>query len=155
PQPRFALECHIDRFCRDLGLDPVRWRTLNTLPPDTVTANQMRVRTIGLRACLERVAEKSGYHEKRGKLGPGRGIAIAASAYLTGANLPIYWNDMPHSGVQMKIDRGGGVAVFCGSTDIGQGSDSVLAYVAAEELGVRPEDVRVVSADTDLTPVDL
>jgi CO/xanthine dehydrogenase Mo-binding subunit len=47
------------------------------------------------------------------------------------------------------------VAVFCGSTDIGQGSDSVLAYVVAEVLGVLPEDVRVVTADTDLTPVDL
>ncbi len=62
---------------------------------------------------------------------------------------------MPHSGVQIKLDRGGGVCVFCGSTDIGQGSDSVLAYVVAEELGIRPEDVRVVTADTDLTPVDL
>ncbi len=62
---------------------------------------------------------------------------------------------MPHSGVQIKVDRGGGVAVFCGSTDIGQGSDSVLAYVVAEELGIRPEDIRVVTADTDLTPVDL
>jgi CO/xanthine dehydrogenase Mo-binding subunit len=55
----------------------------------------------------------------------------------------------------IKIDRGGGVAVFCGSTDIGQGSDSILAYVAAEELGIEPEDIRVVTADTDLTPVDL
>ena len=62
---------------------------------------------------------------------------------------------MPHSGVQIKVDRGGGVTVFCGSTDIGQGSDSVLAYVVAEELGIRPEDIRVVTADTDLTPVDL
>ena len=62
---------------------------------------------------------------------------------------------MPHSGVMVKIDRGGGVAAFCGSIDIGQGSDSVLAYVVAEVLGVRPEDVRVVTADTDLTPVDL
>ena len=62
---------------------------------------------------------------------------------------------MPHSGAMVKIDRGGGVAVFCGSIDIGQGSDSVLAYVVAEVLGIRPEDVRVVTADTDLTPVDL
>ncbi len=62
---------------------------------------------------------------------------------------------MPHSGVQLKIDRGGGVTVFCGSTDIGQGSDSVLAYVAAEELGVPLDDVTVVAGDTALTPVDL
>jgi CO/xanthine dehydrogenase Mo-binding subunit len=115
----------------------------------------MLVRTIGLRACLERVAARSGYREKRGRLGPGRGVGLAASAYISGAGLPIYWNAMPHSGVQIKVDRGGGVAVFCGSTDIGQGSDSVLAYVVAEELGIAPEDIRVVTADTDLTPVDL
>ncbi len=155
PQPRYALECHIDKFCHDLGLDAAEWRLANTLAPRTITANQMLVRTIGLKACLERVIEKSGYRQKRGSLGPGRGVGIAASSYISGAGLPIYWNAMPHSGVQIKVDRGGGVAVFCGSIDIGQGSDSVLAYVVAEELGIRPEDIRVVTADTDLTPVDL
>ena len=155
PQPRFALECHIDRFCHDLGLDPAQWRILNTLAPGTITANHMRVRTIGLKACLESVVRKSAFASKRGKLGAGRGIGLSGSSYLTGAGLPIYWNAMPHSGVQIKVDRGGGVAVFCGSTDIGQGSDSLLACVVAEELGIAPEDVRVVTADTDLTPVDL
>jgi CO/xanthine dehydrogenase Mo-binding subunit len=62
---------------------------------------------------------------------------------------------MPHSGVQLKLDRSGGVTVFCGSTDIGQGSDSVLAYIVAEVLGVGVGDIKVVTADTDLTPVDL
>jgi CO/xanthine dehydrogenase Mo-binding subunit len=57
--------------------------------------------------------------------------------------------------VQLKLDRSGGVTVFCGSTDIGQGSDSILAYIVAEVLGVDPFDIRVVTADTDLTPVDL
>src|SRR5437762_8414972 len=155
PQPRYALECHVDKFCHELGIDPAEWRLRNTLAPGTVTANQMKVRTIGLRECLERVGESSGFAAKRGRLGAGRGVGLAASAYISGAGLPIYWNAMPHSGVQLKVDRGGGVAVFCGSTDIGQGSDSVLAYVVAEELGIRPEDIRVVTADTDLTPVDL
>jgi CO/xanthine dehydrogenase Mo-binding subunit len=62
---------------------------------------------------------------------------------------------MPHSGVQLGLDRQGGVRVQCGSTDIGQGSDSVLAYIVAEVLGIDPFDIRVVTADTDLTPVDL
>jgi 4-hydroxybenzoyl-CoA reductase alpha subunit len=156
PQPRYALECHIDKFCADLGLDPARWRLDHTVAPGTITANQMQVRTIGLRECLERVLDRSAYASKRGgQMGAARGIGIAGSSYISGAGLPIYWNAMPHSGVQIKIDRGGGVAVFCGSTDIGQGSDSVLAYVVAEELGIAPKDIRVVSADTDLTPVDL
>src|SRR5262245_26594530 len=62
---------------------------------------------------------------------------------------------MPHSGVQIKLDRSGGVTVFCGSIDIGQGSDSILAYAIAEEFGIDPADIRVLTADTDLTPVDL
>jgi len=69
--------------------------------------------------------------------------------------LPIYWNNMPQSGVQLRLDRQGGVCVMCGSTDIGQGSDSILAYIVAEVLGIDPFDIRVVTADTDLTPVDL
>ena len=62
---------------------------------------------------------------------------------------------MPHSGVQIKLDRSGGVTVFCGSIDIGQGSDSILVYAVAEEFGIDPADIRVLTADTDLTPVDL
>src|SRR4029453_3229786 len=67
----------------------------------------------------------------------------------------IYWNDMPHSGVVVRADRSGLVAVLCGATDIGQGSDSILAYLVAEVLGIEPKDIRVHPADTDLTPVDL
>jgi CO/xanthine dehydrogenase Mo-binding subunit len=130
-------------------------RRRTVVPEHQKTVNHLTVTTCGLTECIDRVVEASGWREKFRKLPPGRGIGIAASAYLTGAGLPIYWNDMPHSGAMVKIDRGGGVAVFCGSIDIGQGSDSILAYIVAEVLGIRPEDVRVVTADTDLTPVDL
>ena len=64
-----------------------------------------------------------------GKLPHGRGVGLACSSYLSGAGLPIYWNDMPHSGVQLKLDRSGGVTAFCGATEIGQGSDDVLVGV--------------------------
>src|SRR5689334_18699683 len=82
-------------------------------------------------------------------------MGLAASAYLCGAGRPIYWNDMPHSSVQIRLDRGGGVTVYCGATDIGQGSTSVLAYIVAEELGITPEHIHLETADTTLTPVDL
>jgi CO/xanthine dehydrogenase Mo-binding subunit len=74
---------------------------------------------------------------------------------MTGAGTAIYWNSMPHSGVIVRADRSGGVAVLCGATDIGQGSDSILAYLPAEVLGIDPKDIRVHASDTDLTPVDL
>jgi CO/xanthine dehydrogenase Mo-binding subunit len=155
PQPRYALEAHLDRIACDLGLDPAEMRQAHLVPPNSLTANFLRVGSMGLGPCIDKVVEASGWKERRGKLPYGRGLGLACSSYICGAGLPIYWNSMPQSGVQLKLDRGGGVTVFCGSVDIGQGSDSVLAYVVAEVLGIDPFDIRVVTADTDLTPVDL
>jgi len=155
PQPRFAMECQLDKAAEQLGLDPAEMRRRNLAEPFTKTANHLTVTTIGLGECLDRVMEASGWRQKFGRLPRGKGIGIACSSYLTGAGLAIYWNDMPHSGVVLRADRSGLVAVLCGATDIGQGSDSVLAYLAAEVLGIDPKDIRVHPADTDLTPVDL
>jgi 4-hydroxybenzoyl-CoA reductase subunit alpha len=101
------------------------------------------------------VVDRSQWKDKFRKLPLGRGVGLGCSSYLSGAGLPIYWNDMPHSGVQLKLDRSGGVTAFCGATEIGQGSDDVLVGLIAEVLGIDPFDVRAVTGDTDLTPVDL
>ncbi|MDQ2977938.1 MAG: molybdopterin-dependent oxidoreductase, partial [Acidobacteriota bacterium] len=155
PQPRFALEVQLDKIACDLGLDPAAMRLAHLQPADSLTSNFLRIGSMGLGPCIEKVVAASGWKERRGKLPPGRGLGLACSSYICGAGLPIYWNSMPQSGVQLKLDRSGGVTVFCGSTEIGQGSDSVLASVVAEVLGIDPFDIRVVTGDTDLTPVDL
>ena len=155
PQPRFALEAQLDKIACDLGLDPAELRKSQLQPPDSLTANFLRVGSMGLGACIDKVVAASGWKKRRGRLPEGRGLGLACSSYLCGAGLPIYWNSMPQSGVQLKLDRGGGVTVFCGSTDIGQGSDTILAAIVAEVLGIDPFDIRVVTGDTDLTPVDL
>ena len=155
PQPRFGLEIQIDKAAELLDVDPADLRLKNLVQHDSLTANWLTIRTIGLRKCIEKVVEASGWKSKYRKLPYGRGIGLACGCYLTGAGLPIYWNNMPQSGVQIKLDRSGLVTIFCGSTDIGQGSDSILAYIVGEILGVDPLRIRVVTADTDLTPVDL
>jgi 4-hydroxybenzoyl-CoA reductase subunit alpha len=155
PQPRFGWEVQLDKAAHKLGIDPAEIRLKNLVEPDTVTANYLKIGSIGLRKCIEAVVEGSGWKERYGKLPKGRGLGIACSSYLTGAGLPIYWNHMPHSGVQIKLDRSGGVAVFCGQAEIGQGSDTVLAGIVAEILGINLMDIRLCVADTDLTPVDL
>jgi 4-hydroxybenzoyl-CoA reductase subunit alpha len=155
PQPRFALEVQIDKIAEQLELDPAEMRRRHLAQPNSVTANYLRIGSIGLGKCIDKVVDGSDWKNKFRKLPYGRGIGIACSAYLCGAGLPIYWNNMPHSGVQLRLDRQGGVCVMCGSVDIGQGSDSILAYIVAEVLGIDPFDIRVVTADTDLTPVDL
>src|SRR4029453_3002613 len=155
PQPRFALEVQIDKIAEQLNLDPVVMRRQHLVQPNTTTANYLRVGSIGLGLCIDKSIEASDWKNKFKKLPYGKGIGFACSSYICGAGLPIYWNNMPHSGVQIRLDRQGGVCVMCGSIDIGQGSDSILAYIVAEVLGIDPFDIRVITADTDLTPVDL
>jgi 4-hydroxybenzoyl-CoA reductase alpha subunit len=155
PQPRFALEIQVDKIAEELGLDPAEMRMRNLAPSHSLTVNYLRIGSMGLGACIEKVVMSSDWKNKFRKLPHGRGIGIACGSYLSGAGLPIYWNSMPHSGVQLRLDRQGGVCVMCGSTEIGQGSDSVLAFIVAEVLGIDPFDIRVVTGDTDLTPVDL
>ena len=152
PQPRFAIELHLEKIAHELGIDPVELKRRNFVQPMTRTVNWLRVTSCGLEECTERVMTASGYRQRQRRAGHGMGFAI--SAYLCGAGTAIYWNDMPHSEVQIKVDRGG-VTAYCGAMDIGQGSDSVLAAIVAEELGLQPRDIRLVTADTDSTPIDL
>ena len=152
PQPRFAIELHLEKIAHDLGLDPVDVKRRNFVQPNTRTVNWLRVTSCGLEECTDRVLKASKFRDRERRRGHGMGFAI--SSYLSGAGTAIYWNDMPHSEVQIKVDRGG-VTVYCGAMDIGQGSDSVLATIVAEELGLQPVEVRLVTADTDTTPIDL
>jgi CO/xanthine dehydrogenase Mo-binding subunit len=97
----------------------------------------------------------SRWKERRAGLPYGRGLGIAGSTYISGTNYPIYPNEMPQGAVQICLDRSGRARVFSGANDIGQGSNTMLAVIVAEELGLPLEDIRVLSADTDLCPVDL
>ena len=155
PQPRFGQEVQLDKIAERLKIDPADLRLRIVESSNAVTANFLRLGTVNLSECIRRIVQVSGWREKFRKLPEGRGVGLACSAYLTGAGLPIYWNKMPHSGVQLKFDRGGGVSIFCGATEIGQGSDDVLAGIVAEVLGIDPFDVRLFTGDTDLGPVDL
>ena len=154
-QPRFGQEVQLDKIAEKLQIDPADLRLRIAESSNAVTANFFRLSTVNLSECIRRVVKSSGWREKFRKLPEGHGVGLACSAYLTGAGLPIYWNKMPHSGVQLKFDRGGGVTLFCGATEIGQGSDDVLASIVAEVLGLDTFDIRLYTGDTDLGPVDL
>jgi len=155
PQPRFGQEIQLDKIAEKLGMDPAEFRLGIVAKPDSLTANWLKIGTIGLAECIRKVVEISDWKNRFRKLPEGRGLGLACGAYLCGAGLPIYWNKMPQSGVQLLVDRSGQVTVFCGSTEIGQGSDDVLAAIVAEVLGIDAYDVRCVTGDTGLTPVDL
>ncbi|NRA76524.1 MAG: molybdopterin-dependent oxidoreductase, partial [Planctomycetes bacterium] len=155
PQPRFAFEVHLDKIAHELAIDPADLRLEQLVAADSVTSNWLKIGSMGLGKCIEAVVAGSGWRARYGNLPKGRGLGLACGSYLSGAGLPIYWNHMPQSGVQLQLDRSGGVALFCGETEIGQGSDSVIAAITAEILGIDLHDIRLCVADTDLTPVDL
>jgi len=155
PQPRYALECHFDTVAERLKMPVLDLRRKNFLGPNTQTVNHLRITSNGLEECVNIVTRESRFEARHGKLPHGRGIGFAVGAYLCGAGLPLYWNDMPHSAVDIRLDRSGLITVSCGQIDIGQGSNAMLTTVVAEALGARPEQITLISADTDLTPIDL
>jgi len=155
PQPRFGQEVQLDKIAEKLGMDPAELRLNMVTKPDSLTANWLKIGSTGLAECIRRVVDRSGWKQKHRKLPQGRGIGIACSAYMCGAGVSIYWNKMPHTGVQLLLDRSGQVTVLCGATEIGQGSDDVLAAIVAEMLGINTQDIRCLTGDTGLTPVDL
>jgi 4-hydroxybenzoyl-CoA reductase alpha subunit len=154
-QPRFAFECAMDEMAERIGMDPIELRRRNAMASGETTVNGQLVPSTGLNECLDSVAAASGWSDRRGQLPLGTGLGVACSMYISGTAYPIYPNKMPQSAVQLQGDRSGKITVFCGASDIGQGSDGMLAYIVAEETGVPPDDIFVVSSDTDLTPVDL
>ena len=152
---RFAFESQLDELAAKIGMDPAEIRQRNLLKPPCVTVNGLRVQSYGLPECIEKTVERSGWKQRKGNLPKGRGLGIACSHYVSGAANSIIRSDMPHSTVNIKIDRDGGVVVYTGASEIGQGSDTMTAQVAAEVLGCSLSRVRVIAADTDLTPIDI
>src|SRR6266403_1323217 len=107
PQPRYALEVQLDKIAEDLNLDPAEMRRTHLVEPNSITANYLRIGSMGLGACIDKVVKGSdwknrfsGWDQTNRKLPAGKGIGIACSSYICGAGLPIYWNNMPQSGVQ-------------------------------------------------------
>jgi len=155
PQPRFGLEVHLDKAAEDLDIDPITIRTRNLAKPFSTTVNHLRITSSGLAQCIEEVVHASRFEARYRNLPRARGVGFAVGAYMSGAGLPIYFNDMPQSEVMLKVDRGGGVTIYSMAADCGQGSTTMLATVVGEALGLEPSELALVTADTDLTPIDL
>ena len=152
---RFAFESQLDELAAAIHMDPAEIRRVNLLKPPCITVNGLRVQSYGLPECIDKVFGGSEWPSRKGNLGRGRGLGMACSHYVSGAANSIIRSDMPHSTVNLKIDRDGGVVIYTGASDIGQGSDTMVAQIVAEVLGCKLARVKVVAADTDLTPVDI
>jgi len=152
---RFAFESVLDMAAEKLGIDPADVRLRNQLEPFSRTVNDLRITSYGYPECIRQVVKRSGWAEKWGKLPDGQGVGIAGSHYVSGAGNSIIRSSMPHSTILLKMDIDAGVTLFTGASEIGQGSDTMQVQIAAEVLGIPIENIRLVAADSDLTPVDL
>jgi 4-hydroxybenzoyl-CoA reductase subunit alpha len=151
---RHAFEALLDEAACELGLDPFAVRRANLLRAPVETLNGLRVESYGLNQCLDIVERASGWRERRGKLAPGRGLGMACSHYVSGAAKPIHWTGEPHATVNLRLDFHGGITLLTGAAEIGQGSSTVMAQLAADTLGARLDRIRVVASDSLLTPKD-
>ena len=154
PQATFAVERNIDVMAEELGMDKAEIRIKNANFKGEVTGQGLKFETCGHKEALETVIEKSGY-KSRGDDKGGRYIRGAglASMLHVGGGAKIYPSD--GCGTTVKIDDYGYVTIITGSSEIGQGSETVLAMIAAEELGVDIKKIRVINSDTDIKPWDV
>jgi len=155
PQIRFAIESQLDRIAEDLGIDPVTIRLRNARKPWEELPNGDNVHEAGLLDCIKVAAEKSDFLRKygNGRKTTGtirRGIGMGVSGYFGGSL--IYPNG---SGVIVKMNDDGTPTVLTGGIDVGQGSETVICQIVAEELGINIDDVKIISSDTDTTPQDI
>lgn len=152
--PRTAFEALMNEMAHELGLDPFAVRRANLLQAPCTTMYAQKVLSYGLPECLDKVLQASGWAERRGRLPSGRGLGMACSHFVSGTSTPKHWTGEPHATVNLKLDFDGGVTILTGAADIGQGSNTMAAQVVAEVLGVGLSRLRVVSADSALTPKD-
>ncbi|MFC1943251.1 xanthine dehydrogenase family protein molybdopterin-binding subunit [Chloroflexota bacterium] len=182
PEKYFAVETQVNMTAADLGLDPIEVRLKNFVYPGYVDPSGRVLTSANLKAMLEGVVEKSGWKEKRGKMGPYRGIGIASTAFgggstgtttnltetvvgsptkistgvtvdPTGVSVGGHVTHNPIMAI-IKVNADGRITLFTGEADIGQGSNSTMAQITAEVIGVPQDDVMVYAADTALTPFD-
>jgi len=158
PQATLAVESHMDQLAEAVGMDPLEFRLLNAQKPGETTGQGLIFNTCGLQECLSTATQRSDFvaqhaHNRSAQGGPfKRGIGIASLLHV-GGGAKIYHSD--GCGTILKIDDFGKVMVLTGSSEIGQGSETVIAQFVAEQLGVPLTRISVVNNDTDLTPWDV
>ena len=158
PQLRFAVESQLDIISEELGIDPIEIRLKNARRSGEELPNKDNVHHCGLRDCIKVVEEHTRFGEKRlqnqsGASSKGRirrGIGIGVSSYFGGSL--IYPNS---SSVVVKMNDDGTLTLLTGALDIGQGAETIHTQIVAEELKVPVEEIQVIAADTETTPVDI
>lgn len=151
PQATFAIESSLDQLAEKAGLDPYELRFRNANEPGELTPQNFQVTSCGMKECMAEVVKRLDWKGKKGN-GNGRGVGMASLIHV-GGGARVYKSD--GCGTIIKMDDRGKVDVLTGATEIGQGSETVLAQIVAEVLGVPIDDINVINNDTDVCPWDV
>ncbi|CCK79744.1 xanthine dehydrogenase family protein molybdopterin-binding subunit [Desulfobacula toluolica] len=148
---RACFEQQLDMIAEEIGMDPLQLRIKNMMNTGDTTCNDLNMSSFGMSECIEAVRSGSDWDKKKGNMPEGKGIGMACGFFVSGAGFPIYRSDTFHGTVIVKLTEDGGTAlVYTASAEIGQGSDTAFAMIAAEALGIPLENVRLASGDTDM-----
>ncbi|MCP3898235.1 MAG: molybdopterin-dependent oxidoreductase [Desulfobacteraceae bacterium] len=148
---RACFEQQLDMIAEEIGMDPLELRIKNMMETGDTTCNDLNMSSFGMSECIEAVRNGSDWDKKKGNMPEGKGIGMACGFFVSGAGYPIYRSETFHGTVIVKLTEDGGTAlVYTASAEIGQGSDTAFAMIAAETLGIPLEDVRLASGDTDM-----
>lgn len=153
-QMQFALDSQFDLIAEQLGIDPIEIRLKNATQAGDVTANGGKIGSCGFTDCLQQVRDLTGWKNRWGSLDRGKGLGIGTMCFISGASANFFGATPAHSAANVRLMEDGTVTLLTGVSDVGQGCEDTLAQIAAEELGILYQDIRVVAADTEITPVD-
>jgi 4-hydroxybenzoyl-CoA reductase subunit alpha len=145
-----GIDLQLDLIGSELGIDPVTMRLRNARQAGDYTPTRSLVPSCGMTETIEKTAEQAGWKEKWGKLPPFHGIGIGCNSVQTGFPMGIRGG----STAFIKFNEDGGATVISGVVDNGQGNENMIVQIAAEELGLLPEDIQIITADTEVTPSD-
>jgi xanthine dehydrogenase molybdenum-binding subunit len=151
PQITFACETQLDKLAEKIGMDPLEFRLKNANQPGQTTFSGAEITTCGMTECMEQAAEAGNWSEKRNQKGL-RGIGLA-NVIHTAQGGRYYSYAATDSFI--KISDDGMVTLITPATELGQGIHTAMAQIVGEELGISPQEIRVLGNDTDLTPYDL
>ena len=145
-----GVDTQLDMIAEHLGIDPVEIRLRNSRQPGDYTSTKSYVASCAMDETIHKAVEKSGFREKWGKLPPYHGIGIGTNSVQTGFPMGIRGGSQTF----IKFNEDGEATVMSGVVDNGQGNENMLVQIAAEELGLLPEDIHLVNADTETTSSD-
>ncbi|MCG6893640.1 MAG: xanthine dehydrogenase family protein molybdopterin-binding subunit [Desulfobacteraceae bacterium] len=152
PQSLFAAETQMNMAAEELGIDPIELRIKNAMVTGDEIPGVATISSCGFIESLQEAAKMSGWKRKRKNFKAGRGIGVGCYSFISGGVFNWFNTQYPFSAAEVRAFADGTVHLLTMASDIGQGSDTVLKQILAEELGLGMEDIRITSADTAMTP---